>query len=714
MKFEWKPGSNCWKTETASRLSILIDAEAYFRAVFEALIQARSSVFILGWDIHSEVHLVRGETAEEVAEKWPTRLGPLLNALVKQRPDLDVYLLNWDFAMIYALEREFFPSYKLDWKSHDRVHFCLDGEHPTGASQHQKIVVVDDEIAFVGGIDLSKWRWDTREHRPDHELRRSPEGKPYPPFHDVQMLVEGPAARAVSRLARNRWQVATCKAPIEKNPQPAGSQPWPASASVMATGVTVAIARTLPAFRDQKGVREVEQLYIDSIEAARRFIYLENQYFSSETVGKALARRLEEENGPEVVLVMPERTGGWLEQHTMDVLRSRLMRLLQDADKHGRLRIYGVRLTDSPPLWLMVHAKVCVIDDRFLRIGSANLSNRSMGLDSECDLALYVEDDSGRFESDALPARFRRDLLSEHLGVSEEALLGAEKDHDSLIEAIESLREGARTLVPLSPDIPETVDRFVPEAEVIDPEKPLEPDEFLERIVRPEKARSVLQRYGRIFALIGGILALALAWRFTGLSEWLSVDRAEELANRIQDAPFTPLLVMLAYVIGGLIALPITLMIVATVTVFGTWTGMAYALAGAELSAVVTYGVGHLLGRDKVGRIAGSRINRLIQALAKRGIVTVMMLRIVPVAPFTVINVAAGVSPIRFRDFALGSFLGIIPGVLGIGLMADQILASLKNPDPKTLTIAAVVIAVVIGVLYGLRVWVERRRGKSS
>ena len=113
--------------------------------------------------------------------------------------------------MIYTLEREFFPRYKLKWRTHKNIHFHLDGAHPAGASQHQKIVVVDDAVAFVGGFDLSKWRWDTPEHAIDNELRIDPDGKPYPPFHDVQMLVDGDAAEALGELARERWHIAAGK-----------------------------------------------------------------------------------------------------------------------------------------------------------------------------------------------------------------------------------------------------------------------------------------------------------------------------------------------------------------------------------------------------------------------------------------------------------------------------------------------------------------------
>ena len=175
---------------TADRASFIIDGEAYFRALYEIIRKAQHSVFIIGWDLHSDLRLIREDTEGDN----PSSLGELLDRLVAEKDKLHVYLLCWDFAMIYSLEREFFPHYKFKWRTHKRIHFCLDGSHPVGASQHQKIVVVDDAVAFSGGLDLSKWRWDAPARRPDDDRRIDPDGKPYPPFHDIQMAVDGQAA----------------------------------------------------------------------------------------------------------------------------------------------------------------------------------------------------------------------------------------------------------------------------------------------------------------------------------------------------------------------------------------------------------------------------------------------------------------------------------------------------------------------------------------
>jgi phospholipase D1/2 len=701
-------GANCWHISRAERAAFIVDGESYFRAVRESICRAHHCVYIVGWDIHNELRMVR----EAPDDGFPNELGALLDAVARQRPDLNVYVLEWDFSMIYAMERDFFPRYKLRWRSHHRVHFSLDGEHPVGASQHQKIVVVDGSVAFCGGFDLSKWRWDTSSHLPEDKRRLDPNGESYPPFHDVQMVVDGAAARALSDIAHQRWLDATqselpaCRAKREHDP-------WPPSVDPMFRGIDIGIARTLPAYKDRDEVREVEQLYVDSIRSAQHLIYIENQFLSSHRVGQALARRLEEENGPEVIIVMPAKTGGWLEQHTMDVLRGRVLRCLRDADQHQRLRVYFVRLAVEPEVSLMIHAKVMIVDDTFARVGSSNISNRSMGLDSECDLAI---ESTGSNDCTNVIAGFRRRLLAEHLGVEPESVADAERNHPSLIEAIESLRGDVRSLEPLSGEVPPDVDEWVPDSALLDPEKPVEPDELLKYFVGPEQEKGLSRQLLKLGAILVVLIALAAAWHWTPLGEWLDVDSATAAVRWMEARPFTPLIVLLAYVVASLVVIPVTLMIVASVVVFGPWLGTTYALAGSELAALATFGLGALLGRRRVRKLAGTRINRIGRTLSNRGLLTIITLRIVPVAPFTVINVIAGVSDVRLRDFALGSFVGMLPGVLAVAFFTDRVVASIREPSATSIITAITAGTLAAVGLLGLRHWLRRRgkRGRSG
>ena len=146
--------------------------------------------------------------------------------------------------------------------------------------------MIDGRVAFCGGFDLSKWRWDTSEHLAEDTRRVDTEGTPYPPFHDVEMLVDQEAARTLETLCLSRWARATgeelaAAAPLE-------SDPWPEGVIALLQDHDCAIARTFPAYEDQREVREIEQLYLDMIAAAERFIHIENQYLTSSAVCEAL------------------------------------------------------------------------------------------------------------------------------------------------------------------------------------------------------------------------------------------------------------------------------------------------------------------------------------------------------------------------------------------------------------------------------------------
>ena len=262
--------------------------------------------------------------------------------------------------------------------------------------------------------------------------------------------------------------------------------------------------------------------------------------------------------------------------------------------------------------------------------------------------------------------------------------------------------------------MPPDVDEWVPESELLDPEKPLEPDELFDHFVSPEQQPSAIRHLLKVVILIGGVLGLAALWKWTPAGEWLDIGSAMTAAEWIRQQPLTPLLVLAAHVAGGLVAFPVTLMVIATVIVFGPLWGTGYSLLGALLSAMATFGAGRLIGQDAVRRLSGSIVNRISRTLAQSGVLTIITLRIVPVAPFSIINVVAGVSGIRLRDFVLGTVIGMVPGVAAIAVLADRIADSLRRPDLGSITaLTAAVAAVGLG-LVGLRRWLKRRRSAKT
>jgi phosphatidylserine/phosphatidylglycerophosphate/cardiolipin synthase-like enzyme/uncharacterized membrane protein YdjX (TVP38/TMEM64 family) len=709
------PGRNCWRVEHAARLAFLVDGADFFRAFREAAKAARRSLLIVGWDIDSRVELLReaaapGERRTHAEDGLPVALGDFLHALLRRNRDLRIHVLDWDFTMLFAPAREWMPLYKEKWTAHPRLFFHLDDHHPVGACHHQKIIVIDDRVAFAGGLDLTRGRWDTSRHDPGDPLRRdlASEAVP-PPYHDVQAMVEGRVAAALGELARRRWQQATgeaLEAPVSGGA--ASSIPvWPAGLPPALEDIPVAIARTLPRYRGQDEAREVECLLLDAIAAARHVIYTEAQYLTSTRVGAALRQRLEEGDGPEIVILLPEHTDGWLSQNTMDVLRERLLRMLRSADRHHRLRVYCPCIPGLGDQCVNVHSKILFVDDELLRVGSANLNNRSMGLDSECDLAVESGDDPRIRE--AIRA-FRSRLLAEHLGVDASEVEARLAATGSLIRAIEALRGGRRTLLPLEIPTGAAEDAWTPGSEIVDPDRPLETDGWIGELVPEERPAHASHRHWLVPGMLAVVAVLAAAWQWSPLREWADVDRLAAAAGELAQTPAAPAVAIGIFVAGGLVAFPLTVLVLACILVFGPWPGLPYALLGALASAALTYGAGHALGRDAVRKLAGKRLSELSRRIGRHGLVAVALVRVAPVAPFTLINMMAGASHIRFRDFILGSALGLLPGMLGISLFADRLAALIRTPGPAAFALLVPAVAAIAAGFWFFLQWERRHR----
>jgi phosphatidylserine/phosphatidylglycerophosphate/cardiolipin synthase-like enzyme/uncharacterized membrane protein YdjX (TVP38/TMEM64 family) len=699
-------GRNCKSLVHADRFALLIDGSAYFSVLREALLRAQRTIFIVGWDIDSRMRLV----PEGAHDGLPGALGEFLQALSARRRRLRIYILAWDFAMIYAFEREWMPVYQTGWRSQRGIVFRQDGTHPRGASHHQKIVVIDDRLAFVGGLDLTRSRWDTPEHRAGDPRRCDANGLPYGPFHDVQAMFDGDAAVAIGALARERWQ-RSCDKRIAVRAHRAvarDADPWPPNASVELRDVMLGISVTEPPYRSHEAVQHIRALVADSIASARSHIYIENQYFTAGIVREALVSRLARNDGPDVAVVVPRLQSGWLQEATMGVLRARLHRALVDADRHRRFRMYCPHVEGLGDGCVNVHSKVMIVDDTLMTLGSANFNNRSMVLDTECNVTIDANGDARVREA---IARWRNRLLAEHLDVAELDVARAFASEQRLNAVIDTLarREG-RTLHSFTPVVTADLDALVPLNTWLDPEQPIAPDALVHEFIPQERRKSLTARFLVLGGLVLAFAVLAIVWRFTSFGHHLDLAELARLIRRIDALPLAPLIVLTGYVIASIVSVPITLLIAATGLVFGAWPGIGYALGGTLLSAIATYGLGVLLGRDAVRRLAGARANRLSERIGERGIVTVMVLRLLPIAPFTIVNLVAGASHIRLRDYMIGSVLGMVPGILLTVTFAHQLVNAIRHPGVGSVAAMLAIGLALVGVSVLLQRWLGRRK----
>lgn len=448
-----------WRAERADKLAVIVDAADFFVAVKKAMLSARHSIMLIGWDFDARIKL---EPTKKILD-GPNRIGPLLNHLSKTRDGLDVRILKWDVGVLSSIARGETPFFLFQWMFGGKVKLKLDHAHPPMSAHHTKLIVIDDCIAFCGGIDMTIGRWDTSEHRDDHPGRRTPGGKPLGPWHDATTCMTGPAAKALGDLARLRWQRATG----EKLDVPPDACPiWPEELEPDFEDTKVHIARTSPEYDGEAQISEIEAATLEIIRNAERSLYIESQYFASRRIAQEIALRLQEPNGPEVVVINPHEADGWLEIATMDSARVILMGMVDRADVHDRFRLLYPHNDCGTPIY--VHAKILIADDTILKVGSANMNNRSMGFDSECDVILLATTDAERRGI----RKIRAQLIAEHLDCQAEEVVRVLEETGSIVQTLARLGGKARGLKPL-PRRPLTeAELRLAESDMADPERP--------------------------------------------------------------------------------------------------------------------------------------------------------------------------------------------------------------------------------------------------
>lgn len=677
----FKPEENCWRTSRISHGTLLVDCANFYRALHSAITKAKRSIFIVGWDIDSRIRLLRGE--DEKAATAPSRALDLIAWKAKQNPEIDIYLLRWDASISFMDQRELQAQHVWEANTPENVHVWLDSTIPVSGSHHQKVIVIDDETVFTGGMDIAPQRWDERAHTINDPERYDDAGS-YDPYHDIQIVVDGPVVKDFADLARWRWKhaagyealpVYATGAPLEDCPPS-----WPDGQEIWFHDMECAIARTLPWMGKHKEVFEVKQMYLDMIAVAEKFIYIENQFYAYEEIAHALNERLKACPALRVMLLGPYNPQGFFECEAMWAPRIDFKRILEDGVDPSRVKmlypvIYGV---DGKKYYKRIHSKICAIDDRYFRVASSNLSQRSMTMDTECDLILKADTEQQRAEI----RRARNDLLAEHTSRS--------------IEEVDQLIEQGKTLYPLIATKEETGCRLQEMDDSIftdqkmqtvaralaDPEEPLlRPLFFTSRKPRP-------MHNPRKHILLMVIAALILAAAAIGLisqrTEWLDPARISEFLEMARGTIWAVPLVTLVYVLGGLIMFPVTVLSLMITAVFGAVLGPIYAMWGALISAALLYWIGHIAGIKGIRHFLGERIRSLVTKVNTNGILGMVIIRLTPIAPYTLVNLAAGIVGIRFRDYMIGTFFGLAPGLLAKGFVGDSMMQVFLDPTSET------------------------------
>lgn len=207
------------------------------------------------------------------------------------------------------------------------------------------------------------------------------------------------------------------------------------------------------------------------------------------------------------------------------------------------------------------------------------------------------------------------------------------------------------------------------------------------------------------------LVTLGLLWQWLAMADLLGVDALVDMARGSlawNDEPWAALVVMALYAAASLVMFPLSLMVALTGLIFGPWWGLGYALAGTLGASMLNWWVGRRIGREALMRHGGKHLQGLSRYLSGRGIRTMMVVNLLPLAPFTLTNMMAGAFHLRFRDYMIGSTLGIVPGLAAMTLLGSQLGELATASSHREIVLAVLGLLVGIGILWLLKRWTVR------
>jgi phospholipase D1/2 len=708
---------NCWKIGEGSQVSILVDSSNYYGALYEAICKAKHSLFILGWDIDSRIELMRGQEIAKADE--PADFFHLICKAARENPSLQIYLNRWNYSLFFASQREPFWVRKWTHCNLSNIHVCLDGVIPMAACHHQKVVVIDDEIAFWGGMDVALGRWDWRQHHINNSYREDPSGLPdpekkisYGPYHDIQAIVSGPVVRAFSELVRERWTKASAiePAPIFLRAVERLPQTWPESFPPQFKNIPMVLARTIPPILGEEPVSEVLSSFIDEIAQAENFIYIENQYLACERIAKALNRQLLAKPSLRILAVSCDKPQGIMERKAMWGGRVIFHDILKKGGVSERILLaYPVSKEHGNEESIHIHSKIMIIDDQFLRLGSSNIANRSMGMDTELDVTIIGTDVESRQKIEAI----RNDLIREHCGREIDDIQSIISNAHPVSTFIEDRKTSRQHLRRLD-DERYRNEKFVPLARFFgDPIKPFIPMGITHILHRNKESHFVISVWTIIiFLLFLGITGLVL--EFSSLSHYISADGIAKIFENLSSSPLSLLYATGLYTTGSVIFFPLTAMTGAAVAVFGPLKGIAISFSGALFGGIIGFFVGRLIGIGRLERVFGRKTPIIMQKIKGAGLSGVTLMRLLPIAPYPLVNMVFGVSGVSLINFIAGTIMGLIPGKLALAIAGDGLSKIFDHPDMEHLGYLGFGLLIWLVLMIGTQKLARYRQKKSS
>jgi phospholipase D1/2 len=203
--------------------------------------------------------------------------------------------------------------------------------------------------------------------------------------------------------------------------------------------------------------------------------------------------------------------------------------------------------------------------------------------------------------------------------------------------------------------------------------------------------------------------ALAAAWRYTPLSEFITAERIIGWARAVREVKWAPAVVIALYTPAAFLMFPRPVLTLLTVIAFGPLLGFVYGMTGILVAALATYYAGRLLSGDTVKSLVGEKLDDMSKKLRRDGLLAVTAVRLVPVAPFAIEGIVAGAVRIRLWPYTLGTFIGMLPGVLATSVFGHQITAALEDPSTINWWIVGGVLLALVALTYCVRRWFSER-----
>jgi len=220
---------------------------------------------------------------------------------------------------------------------------------------------------------------------------------------------------------------------------------------------------------------------------------------------------------------------------------------------------------------------------------------------------------------------------------------------------------------------------------------------------KPGAAKGQAWRWMLLCVYVAMLVGLGVAWREPSMRHWLDPQSLSQMGAQLLATPLGPLAVMAGYVLAVMLGMPVLVLTSVGALIFAPWPGMAYALAGMVAGALVTYAIGRFTGAHTMDRWTKGRLALLSRHLQRRGLITVIAVRVLPLAPFIMVNMVAGALRVRLRDYLLGTCIGLMPATISIFLLMDRLTAAWRSPGASSYAALAACVLLLIVVFWWTR-----------